>query len=194
MRATAAPGVAAARRGRQVSRATVAGASVGVDGYNLLITMESALAGGVLIDGLDGALRDLAGVHGTYRRVDQTIPALGFIVEALHALKPARIDWYLDRPVSNSGRLKSLLADLVEERGGLLVGAEGVEVPGTTPTRWNIELVDSPDRMLADYAGVVITSDSAILDRCARWLNLAGLLVEQHAPEAWRVEFRRTEE
>src|SRR5215510_1037771 len=59
-RAVAAPAVARARRQRQVPATTLAGQTVAVDGFNQLITVEVALAGGLLLRGHDGALRDLA--------------------------------------------------------------------------------------------------------------------------------------
>ena len=37
-----------------------AGNAIGIDGYNLLITVESALSGGMVLIGRDGCYRDLA--------------------------------------------------------------------------------------------------------------------------------------
>ena len=75
-----------------------------MDGFNCLITMESALSSGVLILGRDGATRDLASVHGTYRRVTETPKAIALLAECLVRAKPASVRWLLDRPVSNSGK------------------------------------------------------------------------------------------
>ncbi len=150
---------------------------LGVDGYNLLITIESALSGGVILIGRDGCYRDLASVHGTYRKVEETIPAVKLIADYLRPFDIARVEWYLDRPVSNSGRLKALMAEIV--------GGSGLEEdPRLT---WNIELVDSPDAVLAGYAGPVATSDSAVLDRCTSWINLAAQIIDDRIPDAWRV-------
>jgi len=173
----------AALRRRAESATTLAGccaSPLGIDGYNLLITVECALAGGLILIGRDGCFRDLAGVHGTYRKVEETVPALTAIMNHLDAQGTRRIDWYLDRPVSNSGRLKALMAELIEAR------------PPRTHERaeWNIELVDSPDAVLIEYCGVVATSDSAILDRCGRWVNLAAELIEHTFPNAWKINLR----
>src|SRR6266404_1471952 len=43
-----------------------------IDGFNLILTLESALGGGVMLVGRDGCYRDMASVHGTYRRVEET--------------------------------------------------------------------------------------------------------------------------
>ncbi len=144
---------------------------LGIDGYNLLITIESGLSGGPIFVGRDGAFRDLASVHGTYRKVEETRPAVRLISDYLQSTGVSTIDWYLDRPVSNSGRLKTLIAEVVASSG----------------VRWNIELVDSPDRVLADYNGVVASSDSWILDRCKAWTNLAGDIIGARVSDSWRI-------
>ena len=35
---------------------------------------------------------------------------------------------------------------------------------------------------------MVATADSAILDRCREWVNLARVLVESRIPDAWIVD------
>lgn len=162
------------RAERLTTLAGCAGERIGIDGYNLLITVESALSGGVILIGRDGAYRDLASIHGTYRRVEETVPAVELIIDFITQAGVRSIDWYLDRPVSNSGRLKALMAELLEARG----------------VQWNIELVDNPDPILAESASVVVTADSWILDRCRRWVNLAAELVTTRVPGAWRLDLR----
>ena len=43
--------------------------------------------------------------------MEETIPAVELIVAFLGEPGFAHIDWYLDKPVSNSGRLKAIIAD-----------------------------------------------------------------------------------
>ena len=143
-----------------------------IDGYNVLITVESALSGGLILIGRDGACRDLASIHGTYRRVDETLPAVGLIADHLHGVGVTHIVWYLDRPVSNSGRLKELMSEA-------LAGS---------PSRWEIELAENPDRVLAACPDPVATSDSWILDRCSVWVNLAAEIIRTHVPDAWTID------
>lgn len=164
----------ARRRRTRVGLSRCRGRSICIDGYNLLITIESALAGGVIPIGRDGCFRDLASVHGTYRRVEETRPAIELIARHLAAGGIRRVDWYLDRPVSNSGRLKALLLESVS-------GGE---------TQWTVELVDRPDPILADASNPVVSSDAWILDRCGRWVNLAAAIVRKHVPNAWIMDMR----
>lgn len=148
-RCACAPSVAAARRAREVPLEP----PIAVDGFNLLITVEAALSGGVLLRGCDGCVRDLASMHGSYRRVEETDRAIALIGQRL----PREAVWYLDQPVSNSGRL----AGRLREAG------------------WLVELVPNPDRVLADGQAVAISTDRYILDRCQRWHNLGALVVDE---------------
>lgn len=147
---------------------------LGIDGYNLLITIESALSGGVILIGRDGCARDLASVHGTYRKVSETLPAIRLIARHLAEAGVPTVDWYLDRPVSNSGRLKNLMRETLS--GG--------------KTDWRIELAENPDATLSTYRGPVVSSDSWILDRCEVWVNLAADIIERHLPNSWIVDLR----
>jgi hypothetical protein len=163
-----------ARSVRRVSADALAGRVALIDGYNLLITIEAALGGGVVLVGRDGCYRDMASMHGTYRSVDETIPALLLIGNRLAALNVGGARWYLDSPVSNSGRLKGVMAELAEKQGW----------------DWNIELVHNPDAVLLKSKpqdGVVISADSAILDGELAWYPLANDIVRADVPHAWIV-------
>ncbi|MFZ9024230.1 MAG: DUF434 domain-containing protein [Anaerohalosphaeraceae bacterium] len=133
-----------------------------IDGYNLLITVEAALAGAPLFIGRDGCIRDLASVHGTYRKVQETLPAIEVIAHILTDLKMSEVSWYLDEPVSNSGRLKQIILSYFERNG----------------LNWNVKLVPNPDTVLITSSGVIVSSDSNILDNCQTWLNLARIIIE----------------
>lgn len=158
LRVTCSHEAAEARRARELAPEALGNKPLWIDGYNLLITVEAALAGGVLLLGLDGCLRDLASLHGSFKRVAETLPALEHIKAWLdrHEVGPCR--FLLDQPVSNSGRLAATMREL---------GGEA----------WTVDLVPDPDAVLAQPDQVVATSDSVILDRCGPWLNLARHVV-----------------
>ena len=54
---------------------------------------------------MDGNIRDLAGLRGTYKLIDKTDRAIDLIGQELEKLKVSKAVFYLDKPVSNSGRL-----------------------------------------------------------------------------------------
>ena len=161
------------RRSRsRIEAGELAGRDVVVDGYNVLLTLEAALSGGVLLLARDGVLRDLAAMSAHYRRVHTTRPAIDLLAGFFERHRPSSIRWLLDRPVSNSGRLRRLIEEQVE-------GREPV---------WTVELADQTDRRLTESPAVVATADSAVLDRCDAWVNLARHVVETRIPDAWIVD------
>lgn len=159
------------RTAKLLSAADLGGRPVAIDGFNLLITLETALSGGVVLRGRDSALRDLSSIHGTYRAVQETDRAIRLAAAALLPLNPGPVRWLLDQPVSNSGRLAARLRDLGSELG----------LP------WTAEVVMNPDTVLAATPDLVVTSDSEVLDRAGHWLNLAALALEA-APPRWLLD------
>ncbi len=161
------------RISRRVAPDALAGRPLLVDGYNVLLSVESALGGGIVLGSRDSAYRDMASMRGHYKRVGETRAALALIGEFLEGTGCARVDWYLDRPISNSGRLRHLM--------------EGVAVEHGWP--WKVELVASPDRVLAAGGEIVATADGWILDQDLAWVNLARLVIDGSVPDAWVVDF-----
>src|SRR5205823_7732523 len=72
MRSACSDSARASRLERETQLANVAGRPLWIDGYNVLTSVEAALAGGVIIVGRDGCWRDMASMHGTWRRVEET--------------------------------------------------------------------------------------------------------------------------
>jgi len=59
-----------------------------VDGHNVLITVESGLAGRLLIAANDGVIRDVAGVSHRYRISTLTHAAIDTIFQILQKYPP----------------------------------------------------------------------------------------------------------
>jgi hypothetical protein len=154
---------ARARRGAcQVATAALEGRDLWIDGFNVLTTLEAWLGGGVVLHCRDGTYRDIAGVHGSYRRVAETQPALETLAVVLVALRVRHARWLFDRPVSNSGRICALVQHTAAERS----------------LDWSADLVDNPDPILKQSLEIVATADSAILDASPPWFNLARHAIE----------------
>src|SRR2546429_1054165 len=114
------------RRERRVEARGVRGSELVIDGFNLVITLEAALAGGVLILCRDGCLRDLSSVHGSYRAVEETERAVTLAGEVLDDLGARAALWLLDSPVSNSGRLAERVRRIAAGGGWPWTGRGGV--------------------------------------------------------------------
>ena len=152
---------------RQVGAASLADEVVAVDGYNVLLTLEAALSGGVLLLARDETMRDLSSLSSHYRRVGTTAAAIRLLVTFFGHAGCRRVVFYLDRPIANGDRLCRLIES---------------EVAASRP-RWDVRLIEGVDQILAASPHVVATADSGILDRCDRWLNLARLVVEGSAAQ-----------
>ena len=52
------------------------GSVINIDGFNTIITLEVALSDSLLLKCMDGTIRDLASLRGTYRLIDKTDTAI----------------------------------------------------------------------------------------------------------------------
>ena len=163
---------------RRIPLTDLSGRALAIDGLNCLITIEAALGGGLLLRGRDEVMRDLASVHGSYRAVEETAPALQAMSDLLQSAAPAAVKVFLDRPVSNSGKLRALMETISEARG----------------QRWEVLLVDSPDRELRtgarEHGWVIASGDGPLLDSCGPWTPLPEEVIAGLAPGAWVLDLR----
>ncbi len=153
---------------RRARRRPLGPGSLAIDGFNVLITVEAALAGAPLLRGRDGALRDLASIHGTWRRMEETEIAVDLVGRSLKGAGTGPVRWILDAPVSNSGRLRSLLLEYAVAAG----------------QDWQVELVRCADPVVAE-GPVAASCDSLVLDTAPSWIDLAGHVVTTAVPGAW---------
>lgn len=143
------------RLNKLIPSSEIRGREVLVDGFNIIITLETALSGSLLILCGDGVIRDLAGLRGTYHLIPQTDIAIGLLLHSLETADAASAKIYLDAPVSNSGRLK--------ER--ILETSSSYDLPV------DVILVDDTDKVIESKENI-ITGDSILLDSCTSWVNL----------------------
>ena len=156
----------------RVSHKAIAGEELIVDAFNLIITVEAALSGGVLIQCRDGCIRDLSSVHGSYRSVNETDQAMRLIGSALEEFSPKSVDWLLDRPISNSGRLAKRIRDLTSENDW----------------NWTVKVLFNPDAEIIASKTVVISSDSHVLDQVGRWMNFNNYLLNERLSNFWLID------
>ena len=149
----------AARRAREVS--SIAGETLCIDGFNVIIGLEIAFSQSMLFSCMDGTVRDLAGLHGTYRLIPQTDQAICALTAALESLHPAKAVIYLDKPVSNSGRLMQRIFELSEQR------------------TFELEVeIENPVDAILKTKPLIASGDAIILDECSRWFNLVRYVIE----------------
>ncbi len=149
------------RRKKELGPEELSGAVLHIDTFNTVIALETAFSGSVLLRGMDGAVRDLAGLRGTYRLIDKTDRALLAIRDVLVRCGVSGAVFYLDAPVSNSGRLKA--------RAEQMMDGSGIDL--------SFHVTGDVDRILMQKP-LVATADSVILDHCTAWFNLTACAVE----------------
>lgn len=144
--------------------------TVYIDGFNTIITLEVALSGSLVLLSEDGTLRDLAGLRGTYRIIDKTEAAVRLIMKRLDDIQIQKAIFYLDAPVSNSGRLKTLIMECSTDFKVVI----------------DVMLMNDVDRALEKLSGVIST-DAIILNKCESWLNFLPGIVND-LENVWCVE------
>ncbi len=132
-----------------------------VDGHNVLITIEAGLSGRPLILADDGFVRDISGLSGSFRKTEMTDKAFELIIRFLKQWRPRHTLFLFDAPISKSGILAQELRTLLKKE----------DVSGDALA------VKVPEKILIGFSGVVATSDTAILDRSERVIDLAGNII-----------------
>ena len=150
------------RKNKEIKNITE-GLEINIDGFNTIITLEVALSDSLILKCMDGTLRDLAGLRGTYRIVDKTEIAIKHIAKELSAIKVKKANFYMDAPVSNSGRLGQKIIEYTQDYD------------------FEVEIFNenNVDRVLWEKENV-ITSDAIILDHCKSWINLCRRIVDKN--------------
>lgn len=131
-----------------------------IDGYNVLISVESLLGGKPVYRCDDGILRDIQGIFRSYRPSDLTAPALDAIFDLLACACPAVTEVLLDQQISMSGRLAVLIRRAMAEH----------DVLGMVRTAQDV------DRQLKEMKGFIATGDGTIIDAAVKVVDLPGAI------------------
>jgi hypothetical protein len=149
------------RKERKVSLRAVHNKDLAIDGYNIIITVESALSDQPLILSNDGFIRDISGLSGNFRKTKITDEAIHLILNVLKEAKPRHTLFLFDAPISKSGLLAREIRDIL--------GSE--ELSGDALA------IRVPEKVLIGFEGIVSTSDTAIIGLSPRVLDLAGHII-----------------
>lgn len=160
-----APAAAASRRARLRLLQEVGGRPLGIDGHNVLITLECALRHLPLVAADDGFLRDVGQVSRSFKPSAETSRVLALLLDYLVAQRwtdPVAV--FYDAPLSLSGELARRTLEAAAARGLSLTAAA----------------VPVPERNLQDFPGPIATSDTALLDAHDPVVDLAGEIIRRN--------------
>jgi hypothetical protein len=155
--------VAQARRAKLHLLNTLAGQPLALDGHNVLITLESALFGRVLVAADDGFIRDIAQLSRAYRDSPITRQALTLLAAYVSRHRPGPLTILFDAPMKRSGELAEHTRHLFAAQG-LIAQARAVPVP---------------ERELLKFSGAVATSDTHLIDAKETIVDLAGEIIRR---------------
>ena len=142
---------------------SIEGETICIDGFNVIIGLEIAFSESMLFTCMDGTIRDLAGLRGTYRLIPETDLAVKALLGTLKKQKVKKAVIYLDKPVSNSGRLKQKIYEYAED----------------IDTEIEVIIIDAVDYELK-HKPLIASGDAIILNECDKWFNLVKRVVEEN--------------
>lgn len=148
------------RKRKLLNKGEIEGMVLGVDGFNVLITLESLLGGRAILCE-DGLLRDLER-RGGYTLSPQTSKNLELLMGLLRSLKPAEVWFLYDAPVSKSGQVVRITGKLMET----------FELSGRA------KLSRAPDHDLKGFE-VVASSDIGIVKKVPHIVDLPRMVGDE---------------
>nr|MDO8080749.1 DUF434 domain-containing protein [Candidatus Freyarchaeota archaeon] len=134
-----------------------------IDGYNVIIVLETMLDGKNLIDSDDAFVRDISGVFGKHKITKTTHQAIDLIMQTLKQKPPKKTLIFFDSPVSKSGELSAITRKKMEQYG----------INGTA------QVAKQADNAVLRKGQVAATSDSVILQKAKKTFDLAGYIVRK---------------
>lgn len=156
-----------AKHRRKAARASaVRGKRLGVDGYNVLITLESLLTGKQIIRCDDGYIRDLRAIFGKYRATPATTRALSALVRTIAKAKPKGVVVFFDKQVSRSGELAAEVRRQLKR----------------ARLKGNASAVGGVDMKLRAF-DVVASSDRAVIERAKAVWDIPAELLKRKTPK-----------
>ncbi|MFX0132842.1 MAG: DUF434 domain-containing protein [Candidatus Hodarchaeota archaeon] len=134
-----------------------------IDGYNILITLETMLKNHILIMATDGFFRDASKISKRYKKSEKTDLAIKLMFEKLVEITPKFIYIFFDKPFSKSGEFTALINKKLSE-----FGLEGIA-----------KAVNSPDHEILKKGETIISADSLLLDKGNTIFDLAGSIIKE---------------
>lgn len=156
------------RRGKILPCEKIEGNGIIIDGYNIIIGLESILdKKAYLCD--DGVIRDIKGASRNYKVSENTETAIDLILQLLKENNPSCVCFLLDSQISKSGLLAGTLRGKISDSG----------LKGDARTSKHVDY----DLKSSKY--IVASSDGVIIDEAENVVNFLSCIVSR---------FRRLEE
>jgi len=139
-------------RRKAIKASAVRGKRLGVDGYNVLITLESILTHKEVVRCDDGYIRDLRAIFGKYRATPATARAISALARTIAGAKPRSVAVFFDKQVSRSGELA---AEVRRRLGRAGLKGDALAVGGVDMKLRAFDVVASSDRAVIERTKAV---------------------------------------
>ncbi len=149
-------------RGKSISMSEVRGQKLGIDGYNVLITVESILTKKQVIRCDDGFIRDLRAIFGKYRMTRSTRRALAELLQVVSDVRPRETVILFDQQVSRSGELAAMAREVLAQLG---LRGDARTAVGTDAKVRGFDVAASSDRAIIERARAVWDIPAAVVRR-----------------------------
>ena len=138
------------------------GNNIIIDGYNIIIGMESILEKkAILCD--DSVVRDIKGISRNFRTSENTHKAIELILSFLKEKSPSQVLFLLDSQISKSGILSKLLREKINYYG----------LQGDAKTSRHV------DHDLKCSHDIVASSDGVIIDSAEKVVNFLYCMISK---------------
>jgi hypothetical protein len=138
-----------------------------IDGYNVLITLESVLYHeDSLVRGDDGVLRDLNAIFGKYKPHENTEKTISILIDFLNKKNPQKVHFLFDSPVSHSGELSKITELIIKNKG-----LNGVSKTSKTVDSVIIKLAGQLQAIVSSSDGIIIDKVDKVVDLPAAIYN-----------------------
>jgi len=137
--------------------------SLVIDGFNVLITLESLIRGEPILLCDDGVFRDISSSFRKYRITELTLTALNLLLEIISIIVPSEVIVVYDSPVSHSGDLAMKTRSLMKN-----LNIESKVIVSRTP-----------DTTILSLGEITASSDTVILLRARHILDIPGIAISR---------------
>lgn len=158
---------ASAHARKKMAAKAISGKKVAVDGYNVILTVETMLKNKKLILCDDDFVRDISAVHGKHKPTETTEKALGILINFLKGFNPQEVVFFYDSQVSLSGETASLTRRMLKE----------------SRLNGDAKAVKQADTGALKYGEIVSSSDVVIIEKSEKIVDLASELIKTLSPE-----------
>jgi hypothetical protein len=148
--------------------------SLAVDGYNVIIGVESILYEKTVVDCDDGILRDISSVFGSHTITSVTHEAIDHILSQLAKYPPKLTHFWFDAQMSKSGELSGIIREKMTEFH-LDGDAETVKKVDTTLKTINCDIVATSDTIIIAQVPTIVDIPRRIFEMMSPSVSLLRL-------------------